>query len=648
MPALVLNLLGGFEASFEGGQAVPLSTKTGQALIAYLALTPDRRHSRDKLAGMLWEDRPDEQARTSLRQTLAVLRKALPAEPPWLRSEGEIIAIAPDACAVDVSEFERLSAQADAAALGRAAALYKGALLDGFHLRSEGFSDWLGTERARLHECALQALRALLALQAKSDDSTAAIATAGRLLVLDPADEAAHRALMRLYAADGRADAALRQYQSCREHLRRALDVAPQRETEALYQDLLAGRNAPVPAEPKAAPPAKSVKPEMPSIAVLPFVNQNDDPSEAHLSDGITEDIITELSRYRSLPVIARSSSFQFRGQAADIAAIRQRLGVRYVVEGSLRKLGTQIRISARLIDCESESTLWADRYDRRQEEIFDLQDQVAGAIAATLEGRIAARGAERARRKPTVAWDAYDHFLQGRALMQRYRSAESVVHFTRAIAIDPGYVDAYAWRSGARTSTYVIDGRTPPSLVSEALADAQQALARDDENAWGHQAMGYVCLWLNRMEDAGIHFDRAIALNPIDVDIACDRANWLLCVDRLDEALAALDSAIRRDPFPPIWAWEVRGSVLYRLERYEEALAAYRKVDLDYYWMPAFLAACYAQLGRAEEAAHALADFRKVRPEVTLGNLDQMICYASRNWLAAMTEGLRKAGLPE
>jgi DNA-binding SARP family transcriptional activator len=139
MPALVLNLLGGFEAVLEGGPAVPLSTKTGQALLAYLALPPDRRHSRDKLAGLLWEDRPDEQARTSLRQTLAVLRKSLPSEPAFLRTEGDWIALDPEACAIDVTAFEQLSAGDDPAALGRAAALYKGELLDGFHLRSEAF-----------------------------------------------------------------------------------------------------------------------------------------------------------------------------------------------------------------------------------------------------------------------------------------------------------------------------------------------------------------------------------------------------------------------------------------------------------------------------------------------------------------------------
>jgi TolB-like protein/Flp pilus assembly protein TadD len=646
MPALVLKLLGGFEASVEGGAAIPLASKTGQALVAFLALTPDRRHSRDKLATLLWEDRPDEQARTSLRQTLAVLRRALPTE--CLRAEADWIALAPDACRIDVAEFERLAARNDAASLEHAAILYRGAFLDGFHLRSEGFGGWLRGERERLQERALQVLRGTLVLQSQAKDKAPAIATAGRLLALDPADEATHRALMRLYAADGRTDAALRQYQLCREHMRRELDVAPQPETEALYQDLLSGRARPAAVPSGAARRAAPMKSDVPSIVVLPFVDQSGDPAEAHIGDGITEDIIIELSRYRSLLVIARSSAFQFRGVAVDIAAIRQRLGVRFVVEGSLRKMGRRLRVSAQLIDSESESTLWAERYDRSQEEIFEVQDQVASAIASTLEGRIVSRGAERVRRKPTKEWDAYDHYLQGRELLHRYRTPEAVPHLSRAIAIDPTYGQAYALRSMAVANAYVIGGCTEPEKLAMGLADAQHALALDDEDGSSHEAMGYALLWSDRKEEAGKHFDRALALNPTDVDITCDRANWLLCVGRLDEALEQLDAAMRRDPYPPVWAWEVRGSVLYRLQRYEEALAAFQKVDTDFYWIPAFIAACYGQLGRKPEAERALAKFRKLKPDMTIATIDGLFPYVGDDWLAQLVDGLRKAGFPE
>ena len=244
MAALVLNLLGGFEARLNAGPPLTLSTKIGQALLAYLALTPEQRHSRDKLAALLWEDRPDKQARTSLRQTLAVLRKAIPpVESPWLCADGDWIALDRGVVETDVAIFEGLAAQATAQTLTRAAGLYKGDLLQGFNIRSESFSDWLRGERERLHERALQALNKLLALQSEGPDIEAGIATANRLLSLDPLDERARRALMRLYVACGRRDLALRQYEMFRERLRREMSVSPEPETEALHQEILTHRS---------------------------------------------------------------------------------------------------------------------------------------------------------------------------------------------------------------------------------------------------------------------------------------------------------------------------------------------------------------------------------------------------------------------
>ena len=658
MAALVLNLLGGFEVRQRGAPPLALSTKTGQALLAYLALTAGQRHSRDKLAALLWEDRPDQQARTSLRQTLAVLRKALqPFDASWLSADGDWIAIDRDLVDTDVANFERFAGLANAESLMQAAALYKGDLLDGFNLRSEGFADWLRTERERLRGRAVQVLDRLLALQSEGKDIDAAIATANRLLSLDRLNEGAHRSLMRLHVSEGRQELALRQYEICRDRLRRELSVDPHPATTALHQEILARRsgtgpaNATAPSSPasKAAIAAQSDthRPDRPSIAVLPFVNQSGDPGQDYLSDGITEDIITELSRYRSLLVIARSSSFQFKGPAVDIAAVRHRLGVQYMVEGSVRKIGANIRVSAQLIDCQSEGHLWAERYDRPAEEIFGVQDEVASAIATTLEGRIAASGAELAKKKPTKDWRAYDYFLQGRELTHRYRSIEAEGWFTRAIALDPEYVHAHAWRSIVLTSKYVIQGNRDSTAIDEAFAGAQRALELDDADAWSHQAMGYALLWRGQLELAGTHFDRAISLNPNDVNIACDRANFLLFADRLDEALRSLDAALQRDPFPPTWAWEIRGSALYRLKRYEEAIAAYRKVDAGYFWMPAFLAASYAQAGQMENARRALAEFLKMKPGVTLGNVDTLL-YARCNWRDHVLDGLRKAGLPE
>jgi TolB-like protein len=378
----------------------------------------------------------------------------------------------------------------------------------------------------------------------------------------------------------------------------------------------------------------------------LPFENLSGDPAQAYLSNGISEDIITELSRYHSLLVIARSSSFQFGRQAADLALVRQKLGVRYVVEGSIRKLGANIRVTAQLIDAETEGHLWAERYDRPIEEIFAVQTEVAAAIAATLEGRIAAHGAEFVRKKPTEEWGAYDNFLKGRDLIYHYKSFEAEPYFARALALDPNYVHAHAWRSIALTVNYRVDDLRNPSTINEAWRSAQRALELDDTDAWSHQAMGYACFGRGQSQLAGLHFDRAFSLNPNDVNIAADRANWLNNVGRSEEALHCLDLAMQRDPHPPHWAWEIRGSVLYQLRRYDQAIAAFLKAGEEPYWMLAHLAAAYAQNGQLENARNELARLRKIKPDVTLDTFARLTIYEDRNCAEHLLDGLRKAGM--
>jgi len=217
---------------------------------------------------------------------------------------------------------------------------------------------------------------------------------------------------------------------------------------------------------------------------------------------------------------------------------------------------------------------------------------------------------------------------------------------FARAVALDAAYVHAHAWRSITLTGKYVLEGQ--PETIEQALACAQRALELDDSDAWSHQAMGYVRLWGRQLDLAGVHFDRAISLNPNDVSIAADRANWLMFAGRLEEALGSLDSAMRRDPYPPTWLWEVRGSVLYQLERYDEAIAAFLRVSAHPFWMPAFLAAAYAQNGQLDNARRELSAFLKAKPGATLGSVAASALCADKDWLDRLLDGLRKAGLPE
>ncbi len=386
--------------------------------------------------------------------------------------------------------------------------------------------------------------------------------------------------------------------------------------------------------------------PDRPSIAVLPFTNLSGDPEQQYFSDGITEDIITELSRYHSLLVIARNSCFQFRGPSVDIAAVRRALGIRYIVEGSVRKAGSQIRVTAQLSDAITQTQIWAERYDRQAQDIFSVQDEVTRSVASTLEGRIAASGAEHARRKPTNDWVAYDYFLQGRERVHRYEKGEAEPFFARAIELDSSYVHAHALSAIAVGVKYLFDERQ--ETLDLAFAYAQKALALDENDAWTHIAMGYVTLRRREFDIAGHHFERAIALNPSDVYAAALHANWLMHVGRLDEALSRLDSTLVSDPYPPTWFWDIRGYVLYHLKRYDEAIVAFRNVRTQPFWIRGMLAAAHAQAGQLDNARRELSAFLTVRPGATLRSVADMIIYADQSLHDHWLEGLRKAGLPE
>jgi adenylate cyclase len=325
---------------------------------------------------------------------------------------------------------------------------------------------------------------------------------------------------------------------------------------------------------------------------------------------------------------------------------VRSALGVRYVVEGSVRKARDRIRVTAQLIDALTRTQVWAERYDRESQDIFAVQDEVTRAVVGTLEGRIAARGAEHARRKPTADWVAYDFVLQGRERMFRYQEMEAEPFFARAAELDPAYAHAHAWRAMALGVTYLVDERQ--ETLEAALVSAQRALALDDNDALCHHAMAYVALRRCEYELAGHHHERALALNPNDTELMAQRANWLMHVGRLEEALATLDASLERDPFPPTWYWDVRGYVLYHLRRYSEAILAFRSVRAEPFWVAGMLAASYGQLGQHDEACRELDRYLAARPRATLGSVVDKIIYADKGMRDHWLEGLRKAGLPE
>jgi len=392
--------------------------------------------------------------------------------------------------------------------------------------------------------------------------------------------------------------------------------------------------------------PLKAEHSNRPSIAVVPFTNMSGDPDQQFFSDGITEDIITELSRFRSLFVIARNSAFQYRDKAVDVRRIGRELGVQYVVEGSVRKMGGQVRITAQLIHTVNGNHLWADRYDRPIEDLFAVQDELVQTLAATVEGRLVADVAELAKRKPTKDMAAYECVLKGRELLGTYNARAAEPLLMHAMQLDPSYAQACAFLGCAKVISFFDDPR--PELLDEALVLNRQAVSLDNSDAMSHSLLG-VCYKHRREFDlAGIHFDRAIKLNPNDALIILQRAAWLARVGRHRDALQWLDVCLARDPFPPNWYWEVRAAALFPLRRYAEVVEAVRSMSDPFWWNRAYLAAAHAQLGEMEMAAREAKEVLRVRPNFSISWYLLQEPYKNATDAEPLMEGLRKSGFPE
>ena len=433
MPEFRLTLLGAF--AFSGGAPCMVPSRKGQALLALLAIPPGRTHRRDKLATMLWSGHSDEAARQNLRQCLTALRKgcqngaAIP-----LIAEGDLLRLDAAQVIVDVGEFEDAMRGRDPAALARAFTLYRGELLEGLNFDECPFEEWLIGERRRLNALAIEGLNQLLRHQQWHGEREAAMQTALRLLTIDPVQEDVHRSLMRLHREIGNTAQALgsmwlakRLYaessalnrrmprMSCVEDLtepERCSLQRPMHKTEPAGDDHFS---------PRMALKSRAKQMHLPLLPgtghpspCFPLRTCAGNAEQDYFSDGITEDIITELSRFSELFVIARNSSFVYKGKSVDVRQIGRELGVRYVLEGSVRKSGNRVRITGQLVDTTKGVHIWADRFDGAMEDIFDLQEKMSTIILGAIAPKLELAEIDRARRKPTesldvvVAWLLY------------------------------------------------------------------------------------------------------------------------------------------------------------------------------------------------------------------------------------------------
>lgn len=359
-----------------------------------------------------------------------------------------------------------------------------------------------------------------------------------------------------------------------------------------------------------------------PSIAVLPFDNMSGDPEQAYFSDGITEDIIVELGKYKEFLVIARNSSFRFRGKAGGLAEVAASLGVQYVVEGSVRKVLNRVRITVQLTDASTMAHVWGDHFDRELDDIFAIQDEITRMTAARLARQARTAIASRARNRPTDNMSAYESYLRALQLAAGYDTVRDAEPFLRqAVRLDPRFAAAHAMLGFVEAIKFywVVD---EPGHLHSGLATAATALQLDPDEAYGHLAAGFAHLYLRRFREAEISLDRAVELNPNDPFILSIRALLLSYTDRAEEALGAIDEARRRDPYAVGWFDDFRGIILTTAGRYREAIACYARIATVPPWSLARLAICHFELGETKQAKAMLARLKANWPSLGIDDI--------------------------
>jgi len=403
-----------------------------------------------------------------------------------------------------------------------------------------------------------------------------------------------------------------------------------------------------------AAAPALAL-PDKPSIAVLPFDNLGGDPEQEYFADGITEEIITALARIEDLFVIARNSTFTYKGRAVDIREVAKELGVRFVLEGSVRRAGNRVRITGQLIEAETGHHVWAERYDRDLDDIFAVQDEITRMIAGALGPKITEATVARALAKEPSSVGAFDHFVRALGRFPRQTRVDNQAareEAKAAIVLDSNYSRAYgvlAWTHLAEAWHAWSDD--PARSLAAAHETAQKSVSLDQTDLWGNSVLGYTELWMKRHDRALSILQRMIDFNPNNADGHALLGGCLNFMGRPQEGLVELEAAVRLNPHHPPWYYQLLGRSYLMLGRHREAVdVLQRTIDLtpEYAIGRALLAATYVAMDRLEDAHSEVAKIRDMSPDFTLAHAAKVVPYQDPDTLESYLEMLRKAGLSD
>ncbi len=681
-----VNLLGTFEARVGINPPLSFATSKSKALFAYLTLNPNRAHSREKLAELLWCEASEQRARANLRQTLTRVRQAIPGQfTESLQSRNGSISLDSSEFMTDTASFFNAYQEGTITSLEQAASLFRGDLLEGLMIDEPGFEGWLRDERETLRGQAVSCFDSLLDHYVAIGAITRGIEIGNRLLQIDSYRESVHRLLMYFYAEQDRRGAALAQFEECKNLLDTELGVTPEAETIELYQtirehtfptrftihpDLSRSNMETNPVHSKRREstiglvkrsPWQTGKSDKPSIAVLPFDCLGTEQFQVNLCLGIVGDVITNLTRYNEIHVLARSSSFSYHGRNMELEKIGRELGVSYLVQGSIEFNQDDFRVSAQLIEVETGLHVWAEQFDKNQAELTLIRDELTGLIANSLIGKINLQQLRITKSKEPNQWEAYSCWLQGMEYLRHVNQSNldaAIEQFEMALAIDPGYARAYAGLATAQYKAWCcITWSTTWKLTDKALSFAQKALELDENDYLIHGILGVISIYTKDFKAARFHTERAILINPHDAGTLSNVAPILCFLGETERAVKTAELAIRLNPFHPDWYLSSLGMCYYIAKDYERAISCIEIAPDGMCDTRPYLAAAHAQLGHIEIARQHINEYIRLACEMMGGDPDTDLQkyvdflldtqpFVNDNDLQNFTQGLELAGL--
>jgi TolB-like protein len=659
MAKLEIRLLGGLEVLLDGNP-LTFPTRHSALVLACLAMAPEMRLTRGRITELLWTDRAEEQARATLRQTLYRLKSVIGGlEPAILQGNRRHVWLSAGSVWCDVMAFKQ-ALGGDENGLAEAFALYNGELIEGHGVGGETFEAWLSDERISLRKLATDSFFRLAENQHADRRFADVEATVRKLLAIDPLDEPVHRLLMSACALQDQRNAALNVYKEFCRLLQNELGVDPEPETVALSVTIRDGTfsSSDASATDVSIQPDPVLRPsERAYIAVLPFDNMSDEPDQEYFSDAITEDLIAGLSRVSAFYVIARNSTFTYRGRAVQIKQVSQELGARYVIEGSVRRVGDRVRITVQLIDAEYDRHIWAERYDREVGDIFALQDEITQTLVGAIEPELGEAESERASRKSLDhlnAWDCHHRATWHCYKMTKENFVEGLRLLHQATELDPTFGHVYGSLAIA-LHAWVLLGHSdaPKESIAKAVEAGRRAVTLDGKDAHNHYGLGRAYTLSGDLDGANSHFQLALEINPSYALAHHGLVTVLALLGQHDAAVGHADTALRLSPRDPLkWTFlQVKAHALYHLRRYDEA-AETARISTHYpgaeFWCWVWLGTSLAQLGRIDEAKEAISQVRQKNQNVTLSFIRTSLPWRIAADLEHAIEGLQKAGLPE